>query len=143
MIEKIEYKNLLLSIIIRAQYKNTGIHFFTDNIDSQQLGYMNRPSDYEIPPHRHNLIPREIHLTQEVLIIKSGKIRVDFYSNDQIYIESRILYTGDIILLSDGGHGFQMLEDSEIFEVKQGPYCGDQDKVRFKSVPLNHLNIIY
>ena len=143
MIEKIEYKNLLLSIIIRAQYKNTGIHFFTDNIDSQQLGYMNRPSDYEIPPHRHNLIPREIHLTQEVLIIKSGKIRVDFYSNDQIYIESRILYTGDIILLSDGGHGFQMLEDSEIFEVKQCPYCGDQDKVRFKSVPLNHLNIIY
>ncbi len=135
MIEEVKYNTISLGIIIRSNYKNQGIQFFTKDSDSQQLGYMNRPEGYEIKPHRHNLVPREVHLTQEVLFIKSGKVRVDFYSNDQEYLESRILYQGDIILLSDGGHGFEMLEISEMIEVKQGPYCGEQDKVRFE--PIN------
>ena len=134
MLEKVYKDNLLLAIIIRNEYSNEGINFFTNDNDSQQLGYMNRPEGYEIKPHRHNLIQREVHLTQEVLFIKSGKVRVDFYSNDQEYLESRILNQGDVILLSDGGHGFKMLEPSEIIEVKQGPYCGEQDKVRFEPV---------
>ncbi len=95
---------------------------------------MNRPKVYVIQPHRHNLIPREVHLTQEVLYIKTGKVRVDFYDNGQQYIESTVLNGGDVILLADGGHGFKMLETSEIIEVKQGPYCGEQDKVRFDSI---------
>jgi cupin superfamily acireductone dioxygenase involved in methionine salvage len=102
---------------------------------------MNRPQNYGIQPHRHNLVQREVHLTQEVLFIRSGKVRVDFYNNDQSYIESRVLNSGDIILLSDGGHGFKKLEDSEIIEVKQGPYCGDRDKVRFNAVDDNDLLI--
>jgi mannose-6-phosphate isomerase-like protein (cupin superfamily) len=134
MLEKVYKDSLLLAIIIRNEYSNEGIKFFTNDNDSQQLGYMNRPEGYEIKPHRHNLVQREVHLTQEVLFIKSGKVRVDFYSNDQEYLESRILMQGDVILLSDGGHGFKMLEPSEIIEVKQGPYCGEQDKVRFEPV---------
>lgn len=137
--ENIICKKISLAIIIRNNFKNEGIQFFTNDNDSQQLGYMNRPEGYEIKPHRHNLVPREVHLTQEVLFIKSGKVRVDFYSNDQEYLESRILYPGDVILLSDGGHGFKMLEPSEIIEVKQGPYCGEQDKVRFD--PISDENI--
>jgi hypothetical protein len=134
MLEKVYKEGLLLSIIIRNEYSNEGINFFTNDNDSQQLGFMNRPKGYEIKPHRHNLVQREVHLTQEVLFIKSGKVRVDFYSNEQEYLESRILFQGDVILLSDGGHGFKMLEPSEIIEVKQGPYCGEQDKVRFEPV---------
>ena len=134
MIEEIKYNSIKLGIIIRTNYNNQGIQFFTNDTDSQQLGYMNRPEGYEIKPHRHNLVPREVHLTQEVLFIKSGKVRVDFYSNEQEYLESRILNQGDVILLSDGGHGFKMLESSEIIEVKQGPYCGEQDKVRFEPI---------
>jgi mannose-6-phosphate isomerase-like protein (cupin superfamily) len=102
---------------------------------------MNRPEGYIIAPHRHNIVPREVHLTQEVLVIKSGKIRVDFYDNDQNYIESSILYQGDVILLADGGHGFKMLEPTEMIEVKQGPYCGERDKVRFESVADNQVII--
>ena len=75
-----------------------------------------------------------MHLTQEVLYIKSGKVRVDFYDNNQNYIQSTVVKTGDVILLSDGGHGFKMLENSEMIEVKQGPYCGERDKVRFEMV---------
>ena len=134
MIEKIEFKGLTLGIIIKREFSQEGINFFTNDNDSQQLGYMNRPEGYEIKPHRHNLVQREVHLTQEVLFIKSGTVRVDFYSNNQEYLESRILKQGDVILLSDGGHGFKMLEPSEIIEVKQGPYCGEQDKVRFEPV---------
>jgi hypothetical protein len=134
MIQKIILQKMLLGIIISSAYKQDGIQFFTNNEDSQQLGYMNRPEGYEIKPHRHNLVPREVHLTQEVLLIKSGKVRVDFYDNEQNYLTSRILEPGDVILLSDGGHGFKMLEQSEIIEVKQGPYCGEMDKVRFAPV---------
>jgi mannose-6-phosphate isomerase-like protein (cupin superfamily) len=139
LFEKIITDNLLLAIIIRADYKKDGIEFFTNDNDSQQLGYMNRPDGYIIPPHRHNIVPRAVHLTQEVLFIKSGKVRVDFYDNDQNYIQSTVLEKGDVILLSDGGHGFKMLENSEMIEVKQGPYCGERDKVRFLPIDENHL----
>jgi hypothetical protein len=134
LIEKLETNKICLALVIRKGYHNSGIHFFTNDDDSQQLGYMNRPEGYEIKPHRHNLVPREVHLTQEVLFIKSGKVRVDFYDNEQNYVTSRILEQGDVILLSDGGHGFKMLEQSEIIEVKQGPYCGEMDKVRFSPI---------
>lgn len=142
MTEKIEHNNHLLAVIIKKSYKKDGIEFFTDDNSSQQLGYMNRPKDYIIPPHRHNLVPREVHLTQEVLFIKSGKVRVDFYDNHQVYIESRVLESGDVILLAEGGHGFKMLEPSEIIEVKQGPYCGEMDKVRFKPINDPEVKII-
>lgn len=141
MIENYTHNGLKLAIVIRANYKKDGIEFFTNDDDSQQLGYMNRAEGYIIPPHRHNIVPREVHLTQEVLLIKSGKVRVDFYDNEQKYIESTIVSTGDVILLADGGHGFKMLENSEILEVKQGPYCGELDKVRF--VPVEDKNIVF
>ncbi len=141
MIEKITHQQLQLGIIIRAQFQKDGIEFFTNDEDSQQLGYMNRPEGYVIAPHRHNLVPREVHLTQEVLFIKSGKVRVDFYTDAQHYLTSRILNRGDVVLLADGGHGFKMLEQSEIIEVKQGPYCGEQDKVRFDPIADDQITL--
>lgn len=141
MIEEVKSDQNLLAIIIRANYKKEGISFFTPSDFSQQLGYMNRPKGYIIDPHVHNLVERNVTLTQEVLYIKSGKVRVDFYSNDRIYLESRIIEKGDVILLAAGGHGFEMLENSEMIEIKQGPYCGDEDKVRFDHTPEN-INLI-
>ena len=141
MLEKIFNNNIVLSIILSHRYCAEGITFFTNDNDSQQLGFMNRPKDYVIPPHRHNLVQREVHYTQEVLFIKSGKVRVDFFTNEQEYVTSRILHPGDVILLADGGHGFKMLEPSEIIEVKQGPYCGELDKVRFQ--PIDESQVIF
>ncbi|PWS26427.1 hypothetical protein DHW03_16740 [Pedobacter yonginense] len=133
MVEKIEHQGILLAIIIRANYEKDGISFFTPNDFSQQLGYMNRKKGYLIEPHIHKLIERKVVLTQEVLYIKSGKVLVNFYDEAQRYLENRIVSTGDVILLANGGHGFEMLEDSEMIEIKQGPYVGEEDKVRFKS----------
>ena len=95
---------------------------------------MNRPQGYVIQPHVHNPVAREVQFTKEVLIIRSGKVRVDFYDDDQNYLESRILNQGDIVLLAFGGHGFEMLEASEMIEVKQGPYAGEGDKTRFVGI---------
>ena len=94
---------------------------------------MNRSKGYKIQPHIHNKVERTIDYTQEVLFIKNGLVRVDFYKTDKTYFKSKILNTGDVILLSFGGHGFEMLEDSEIIEVKQSPFAGNIDKSRFNS----------
>ena len=100
---------------------------------------MNRPQGYVIQPHVHNSVPRQVQFTKEVLFVKSGKVRVDFYDEEQSYLESRILNVGDVILLAFGGHGFEMLEASEVIEVKQGPYAGDADKTRFKPISNQQL----
>ena len=141
MINTITNDGQTLAIILRTTYKEKGINFFTPNEFSQQLGYMNHPSGHEIQPHLHNAVLREVQFTKEVLFIKSGKVRADFYDNEKKYLESRILVSGDVILLAFGGHGFEMIEDSEIIEVKQGPYAGEADKTRFKSVSTNQINI--
>jgi hypothetical protein len=142
MIQKIEIEEILFALILRANYHAEGIQFFTPNDFSQQLGYMNRPQGYVIPPHVHNPVAREVQFTKEVLIIKTGKVRVDFYDDHQRYLESHILNQGDIILLAFGGHGFEMLEASEIIEIKQGPYAGDADKTRFNGISPNHVRIV-
>jgi len=133
LIERVINKDSLLAIIIRSSFQNDGIEFFTPAEFSQQLAYMNRPAGYKISPHIHNKIAREVFYTQEVLFIKSGKMRVDFYDDNRASIDSRILQEGDIILLASGGHGFEMLEQTEIIEVKQGPFAGEQDKTRFEA----------
>lgn len=140
-IEYITHQERFLSIIIRSHFEKDGIEFFTPDDFSQQLAYMKRPEGYSIPPHVHNPVPREVQFTQEVLFIKSGKVRVDFYDDDRNYLESRILNQGDVILLAHGGHGFEMLEESEIIEVKQGPYVGDGDKTRFKGINADKVKI--
>ena len=134
MIEIFKNNKITYAIIIRKKYKSDGIKFLTPDNYSQQLGYMNRPEGYKILPHLHNIISREVKLTNEVLFIKSGKVRIDFYDNKRKYLSSKILFIGDTILLAEGGHGFEMLEASEIIEVKQGPYVGEEDKVRFEPI---------
>ena len=130
-IEQIFHGEMLLAIIIRQDFVSSGIKFFTPDSFSQQLAYMSHSKGKIIQRHYHNPVKREVHFTQEVLIIKRGKLKVDFYDRELNYTESRVLQQGDIILLSDGGHGFEILEDLEMFEVKQGPFAGDVDKTRF------------
>ncbi|ANE50018.1 hypothetical protein [Flavisolibacter tropicus] len=141
MVEEIKLDDKLLAIIISNQYRKDGISFFTPGDFSQQLAYMKHPQGKVIQPHVHNPVKREVHYTKEVLIIKKGKLRVDFYTDNHDYLESRILEEGDVILLSEGGHGFEVLEDLEMFEVKQGPYAGDSDKTRFEpKVEAHQIN---
>jgi mannose-6-phosphate isomerase-like protein (cupin superfamily) len=142
MLEQIEFDSQVYAIIIRTAYNAEGIKFFTNDDSSQQLGYMNRKKGYQIQPHVHNEVLREVTLTQEVLFIKTGVVRVDFYSQQMEYKMSKVLEKGDVVLLANGGHGFEILEDAEIIEVKQGPYCGERDKVRFESIASELTKIV-
>ena len=139
-IEEIRHVDLLLAIIIRASFERPGLHFFTPDDFSQQLAYMHHPAGKVIDPHIHNPVPRAIQMTQEVLVVRRGRIRVDFYDVERSYLKSRILDAGDIILLAAAGHGFEVLEELEMIEIKQGPYAGYADKVRFPAVPAEKVN---
>jgi hypothetical protein len=123
-----------LAIIVRHDFIADGVHFFTPGEFSQQLGFMKHDRGKVIQPHIHSPVQREVTYTQEVLLIRRGKLRVDFYSRERRYLESRMLEAGDVILLASAGHGFEVIEDVEMFEIKQGPYAEQADKVRFDGV---------
>jgi len=134
MVERIRNNDELMAIIIREGHDNEGIEFLTPDEFSQQLAYMHHPEGHSIIPHFHNQVSRTIHYTQEVLVIKKGVLRVDFYNNDKICINQTNLYAGDIILLCSGGHGFEVVEEVSMVEIKQGPYVGENDKTRFEPI---------
>lgn len=132
MVERIIDNGQLIAIIIRAEFQKDGIEFFTPNEFSQQLAYMKHPPGHRITPHTHNRVDRNVQNTLETLFIRKGEVKIDFYSDKREFIGDRIVKTGDVVLLASGGHGFTMLQQSEMIEVKQGPYAGDKDKIRFE-----------
>jgi hypothetical protein len=143
MVIEIKHLGEILAIILQKNFHKSGITFFTPDNFSQQLGFLSHPAGKIIQPHVHNHIVREVKQTLEVLFIKSGKVRVDFYSPEQQYLESAVLNGGDVILLASGGHGFEVLESTEMVEVKQGPYAGEKDKTRFtpSSAPTLEITV--
>jgi mannose-6-phosphate isomerase-like protein (cupin superfamily) len=121
-----------IALIIRSTFDQPGIHFLTPANFSQQVAVMRHPAGKRIPAHVHNLVSRQILYTQEVLFIRQGKIRVDLYSSERKPLGSRVLGSGDVILLCGGGHALEMIEETSMIEVKQGPYAGEHDKTRFE-----------
>lgn len=141
MIEMVKKKEKLIAMIVRRDHECEGVDFITPNEYSQQVAYMHHPTGKIIGAHIHNIIHRNVVLTQEVLVIRKGKLRVDFYDDYEDYLESKILEAGDVILLISGGHGFAVLEEVEMVEVKQGPYAGDVDKKKFAGI--EETQIVY
>lgn len=133
-IRYIKKKEKLLAIVMKKNYTCEGINFITPNEYSQQVAFMHHPVGKVIDAHVHNIVHRNVVLTQEVLFIKKGKLRVDFYDDYEDYLESIVLESGDVMLLVSGGHGFTVLEELEMIEVKQGPYSGELDKKRFSGI---------
>jgi len=131
LIETITHGLEPIALIIRAGYDEPGIQFFTPANFSQQVAFMKHPAGHKIAAHVHNLQLRQVLYTQEVLFLKRGKVKVNLYASDREFIGSRIISAGDLILLCGGGHSFEILEESSMIEVKQGPYAGDADKTRF------------
>ncbi|MBP3196390.1 MAG: hypothetical protein J6N21_05225 [Butyrivibrio sp.] len=131
-----------LAIVIKHDYDKPGITFCTPDDFSQQLAYMHHPAGHVILPHVHNEVKREVLFTKEVLVLKKGRLRCDFYTDAHEYIKSIELVGGDVILLASGGHGFVCLEETEMYEVKQGPYAGEMDKTRFEAVSDDSLKIV-
>ena len=129
--EEIRYNDELLAIIIKGSYLPQKTEFITPETFKQQVGFIVYDKDKDIEPHIHHEMPRSLKGTSEVLILKKGHVRVDFYSQKKRYIEGRELFPGDVLILVSGGHGFHFYEHSVFLEIKQGPYVGPQEKERF------------
>ena len=142
MIEKIVNKKKLLALIVRGTYrKKKGITFFTPNESTQQFGYMRHKKEYIIKPHLHKKRITKILYTTEVILLLKGVLRVDFYNFNRKYLFSKILKQKDIIMLVHAGHGFKILKDVEMLEIKQGPYSLIKDKIKFKNVDEKKIKI--
>ena len=118
------------AIVIRSDSIVEGIKFFSPSSYSQQIGLMTRPAGYKVPAHKHNLVERTIHSTQEVLFLRSGICNVSLFNDENEIVHVIKLMQGDVILLAHGGHEINMENECQILEVKQGPYAGDNDKTR-------------
>tara|TARA_Y100000590_G_C15329870_1_gene867248 strand:+ start:304 stop:738 length:435 start_codon:yes stop_codon:yes gene_type:complete len=142
MIEKIIYKKKLLALIVRGKYrKRKGITFFTPNDSTQQFGYMKHKKKHIIKPHLHKKRTTKILYTTEVILILKGILRVDFYTHAKRYLFSKILKKKDIIMLVHGGHGFKVLRDIEMLEIKQGPYSLIKDKIKFENIDEKKIKV--
>ena len=142
MVEKIYHKKKLYALIVRAKFrKKKGISFFTPNDTNQQFGYMKHDKGHLIKPHKHKKRATKIFYTTEVIIIFKGSLRVDFYDQKQKYLFSKIIKEKEIIMLVHGGHGFKVLKNVEMIEVKQGPYNLIKDKIKFNKVDEKKIRI--
>ena len=131
-VEKIVYNDIVIAVILYKDYEKDGIQFFSKEEYSLQLGSMKRPQGYKVRSHIHKPICRNTVGTQEVLFVKKGRVRIDFYSLKQVFLESRELSDGDTILFANSGHGIEVLEEAVIVEVKNGPYVNEADKEHFE-----------
>jgi len=142
MIKKIFDKKKLIAIIIKPnKISKKGANFLTPNNFTQQLGIINYSKNHFIEPHKHIKYLRKVYRTSEVLLINKGILRVDFYNKKKKYLSSRILKKGDIIFLHESAHGFKVIKNCSIIEVKQGPYFKISDKILFKKVDEKKIKI--
>lgn len=130
-VEEIRIGDIVCAIVLRKEFHEPGVSFFTPAEFSQQLGMLIHDKGKRVERHRHKLIKREIFKTQEVLVLLEGKIKVDLFTDEAKEVKTLELNAGDTILLASGGHSVEILEPSKIVEVKQGPYSGLDEKEFF------------
>jgi len=140
MIEEISHKKKIFGYILKYK-KKQGVNFLTPKNLSHQVGFIKHKAKHLIKSHKHYKNIRRIEYTSEVLIILKGKLRVDFYSDKEKYLFSKIIKKNDIIILNSGGHGFKVIEAVEMIEVKQGPYNITTDKKVFDNINDNVVKL--
>jgi hypothetical protein len=123
----------IIAIIVKGDFKKNGVNFVSRPDFPLQLGISNYKKGSKIEPHFHIEKEIKINKIQEVVHIESGKVLVDLYDFEGKKLKSVELLADDTIFFVDGGHGFEIIEDTKLIEVKQGPYFGkDKDKMVIK-----------
>lgn len=130
-VEIIDWQGIPLTYIIRADALPDETTFITPAEFKQQVGFVVYHQGREISRHVHRPLQRHLVGTSEVLVVRKGTFLLDIYNDDRALVATRQLSLGDVMLMVGGGHGFRMLEDTVLLEVKQGPYTGVEEKERF------------
>jgi hypothetical protein len=128
----------LLAYLIRHDSTSETTQFITSDDSNFQAGFVVYPSGGRVQAHIHLPVTRTVVGTSELLIIRSGRCIVDVYADDRRLIASREMQPGDSMLSVGGGHGFRMIEDTVLLEVKQGPYGGLAEKEKFETLSDGH-----
>ena len=131
MIEHVTRDGRPLAYIVRAAPFPDHTTFMTPDESTLQVGYVVTPAGASIQRHAHLPVERRIVGTAEVLLVQQGRCEVEIYSEERDLVATHELRQGDILVMAAGGHGFRMLEDTVLLEIKQGPYPGVAEKERF------------
>ena len=124
MIEKIYHKHTLIAIRYK-KFKNDATPLTDPSEPLQVVAFKVRKGKYT-KAHIHTPRKRTTQKLQECLVVVSGKIKIDLYTSGKIYFKSIYLSSGQAVVLVSGGHAVHVLQDSEIFEIKNGPYLDDK-----------------
>ena len=130
-VEHISAAGQPLAYIIRAAVAPHQTTFLTPPVFKQQVGFVVYPAGGVIARHVHVPLERRLVGTSEVIVVRSGRCELDVYDDNHVLVATRELRAGDVMLMVGGGHGFRILEDTVLLEVKQGPYTGIQEKELF------------
>lgn len=125
--DKFFHKESLIGIRIRVF--ETGTLPITDEDQPLQILTINQQKNTIIKPHRHRLTPRSTTHLQECLIVKKGRIKIDLYGSDTTFTETVTVEAGQAFITISGGHAIEFLEDSEVFEIKNGPFINDKQPI--------------
>ncbi len=130
-VEIISWEDKPLTYIVRGDALPEKTTFITPPEFKQQVGFVVYRQGGEIARHVHRPLQRKLIGTSEVLVIREGKCLLDVYNDEHVLVATRELAPGDVMLMVGGGHGFRILEDTVLLEIKQGPYTGIEEKERF------------
>jgi len=112
-----------------------GLSFFSEDEEFIQVGTWGYDEGKKLLAHTHNEVSREVLWTQEVLFIKTGRIRARIYNLNEEHTDSFEAGAGDVLIMLRGGHGYDILEDgTQVLEIKNGPYVGaERDRRRLET----------
>ena len=133
--EQIKDKNEnLLCIVYRDEDWTEGLNFITANSLFIQVGSWWYQGGKKLAKHKHNVVPREADITQEMVYVKSGSMKATIFDQEMELVTELILKTGDMAIMAYGGHGYEILEDNtKIIEAKNGPFVSvEVDKVKYE-----------
>lgn len=130
-LEIVKVDGVLLAFVFRQGKLPDKSCFVTPDEANFQMGFVVHSEGAEVKRHAHQPVTREIVGTAEVAMVRSGRCEVDVYDTKHEFVRTIELSTGDTMLLLAGGHGFRMLEDTVLMEIKQGPYVESEDKINF------------
>ena len=137
MIETIEAEGKVLAIVLRSGHESQGVQFFSRPEYPLQLGLLQHSKDTHIKPHIHHSTTKIVNEIQEVLHLEYGRVEAEFFRNSGQRVASCLLNEGDTILLVSGGHGFRILEETKMLEIKQGPYESREEDKKYLKVDSN------
>lgn len=129
----IEKDGVRLATLITVADRAAGLSFFSEDDDFIQVGMWGYDAGKHLQAHIHNVVPRQIDRTQEVICVLTGRVQCTVFDESEQRVEQVVLEAGDVLILLRGGHSYDILEDgTQVLEVKNGPYPGpDVDRRRF------------